>query len=160
IDSNITSLVTAAILYYFGTGPIRGFATTMGLGLLTSLFTAILISRLLMLRRLESGKPLYFWRSWSENLLANANYDFMGRRKLFYGISLVLILISVGSMVVRGFNLGVDFSGGRTYVVAFDQAVDPEDVRNVLEPMMVNEACRQYTLQAKTYGSNQQLKIT
>jgi SecD/SecF fusion protein len=160
IDSNITSLVTAAILYYFGTGPIRGFATTMGLGLLTSLFTAIFISRLLMLRRLESGKPLSFWRSWSENLLANANYDFMGRRKLFYGISLVLILISVGSMVVRGFNLGVDFSGGRTYVVAFDQAVDPEDVRNVLEPMMVNEAGRQYTLQAKTYGSNQQLKIT
>src|SRR5690606_36441979 len=102
IDSNITSLVTAAILHYYGTGPIRGFATTMGLGLLTSLFTAIFISRLLMLRRLESGKPLSFWRIWSENLLANANYDFMGRRKLFYGISLVLILISVGSMVVRG----------------------------------------------------------
>ncbi len=160
IDSNITSLVTAAILYYFGTGPIRGFATTMGLGLLTSLFTAIFIARLLMLRRVESGKPLTFWRGWSENLLANANYDFMGRRKLFYGISLALLAISIGSMATRGFNLGVDFSGGRTYVVQFGGSVEPEEVRNVLEPMMVNEEGRQYTLQAKTYGSNQQLKIT
>lgn len=160
LDSNITSFITAIILYYFGSGPIRGFATTLGLGILTSLFTAIFIARMVMLRRLDKGHTITFWNKWSENLLASTNYDFMGKRKLYYGISLVMILISVGSIATRGFNFGVDFSGGRTYVVDFKSDMDPEQVEATLRPLMTDETGRQYTVGAKTYGSKHQLKIT
>lgn len=160
LDSNVTSFITAIILYVFGSGPIRGFATTLGLGILTSLFTAIFIARLIMLRRLDKGKTITFWNKWSENILANTSFDFMGKRKLFYGISLVLVAISLGSIFTRGFNLGVDFSGGRTYVVEFASEVDPEDVGATLKPLMTDDAGREYSVQAKTYGSQRQLKIT
>ena len=160
LDSNITSFITAVILYYFGSGPIRGFATTLGLGILTSLFTAIFIARLLMMWRLEKGKTITFWNKWSENILANANYDFMGKRKMYYAISFVLVALSIGAMVTRGFNLGVDFSGGRTYVVDFKDDMDSEQVKATLEPLMTDASGRQYTVTAKTYGSQHQLKIT
>ncbi|MEZ4791210.1 MAG: protein translocase subunit SecDF [Flavobacteriales bacterium] len=160
LDSNITSFITAVILYYFGSGPIRGFATTLGLGILTSLFTAIFIARLIMMWRLEKGKTITFWNKWSENLLANANYDFMGKRKMYYAISFVLVAMSIGAMVTRGFNLGVDFSGGRTYVVDFKDNMDSEQVKATLEPLMTDASGRQYTVTAKTYGSQHQLKIT
>lgn len=159
IDSNVTTFATAVILYFFGSGPIRGFATTLGLGILTSLFTAIFISRLVMTRRLEQGKDISFWRPWNKNLFDGANYDFMGKRKLFYGISFVLIAIGLGSMVTRGFNWGVDFTGGRTFVVEYAQPVDPETVREALAPV-VKEGDRDYTLNVKTYGGERRLKIT
>lgn len=159
IDSNVTTFVTAVILYFFGSGPIRGFATTLGLGILTSLFTAIFISRLVMIRRLEKGKDISFWRSWNMNLFDGANYDFMGKRKLFYGISFTLIAIGLVSMFTRGFNWGVDFTGGRTFVVEYAQPVDPEVVRETLSPV-VKEGDRDYTLNVKTYGGERRLKIT
>jgi SecD/SecF fusion protein len=160
IDSNVTTFITAVILYLFGSGPIRGFATTLGLGILTSLFTAIFITRLVMIWRMERNKPISFSRSWNINLFDGANVDFMGKRKLFYGISFVIIGIGIASMVTRGFNWGVDFTGGRTYVVEFQQPVDLDQVRETLEPMVTDEAGRQYTLSVKTYGGAQRLKIT
>ncbi|MBL7952815.1 MAG: protein translocase subunit SecD [Flavobacteriales bacterium] len=159
IDSNVTTFVTAVILYFFGSGPIRGFATTLGLGILTSLFTAIFISRLVMIWRLEKGKDISFWRPWNKNLFDGANYDFMGKRKLFYAISFVLIAIGLVSMFTRGFNWGVDFTGGRTFVVEYAQPVDPEVVRETLAPV-VKEGDRDYTLNVKTYGGERRLKIT
>ncbi|MCB0793996.1 MAG: protein translocase subunit SecD, partial [Flavobacteriales bacterium] len=155
IDSNVTTFVTAVILYVFGTGPIRGFATTLGLGILTSLFTAIFLSRMIITHRLEKGKTLSFWNKWSKNILVNANYDWMSKRKIFYAISAVLIGIGVASMVTRGFNLGVDFSGGRTYVVKFQEEVKVDAVKGALEPMFLSEG-RQYTTAVKTYGSARQ----
>ncbi len=160
IDSNVTTFVTAVILYIFGSGPIRGFATTTGLGILTSMFTAIFISRLIMTRRLDKGKTITFWSNWSRNIFVNANYEWMGRRKIFYGLSAVLIGIGIFSMVTRGFNWGVDFSGGRAYVVKFQEEVDAGSVRDVLEPLLVGEGGRQYSVGVKTYGGSKQLKIT
>ncbi|MBK9076143.1 MAG: protein translocase subunit SecDF [Flavobacteriales bacterium] len=160
IDSNVTTFVTAIILYLFGSGPIRGFATTLGLGILTSLFTALFISRLLMMWRLDRGKTISFWQTWNKNLFDGVKVDFMGKRRMFYLISLVVIGIGIGSMVTRGFNWGVDFSGGRAYVVEFNDEVDVESARKVMEPKFQDENGRQYSLAMKTYGSNRQLKIT
>ncbi|MBP7408080.1 MAG: protein translocase subunit SecDF, partial [Flavobacteriales bacterium] len=160
IDSNVTTFVTAVILYFFGSGPIKGFATTLGLGILTSLFTAIFISRLVMTRRLEAGKSISFWRGWNKNLFDGAKVDFMGKRKLFYIISAIVIGVGVASMVTRGFNWGVDFTGGRTYVAEFEQPVDLDAVRTSLAPMQKGEAGREYSMSVKTYGGADRVKVT
>ncbi len=160
IDSNVTTFLTAVILYFFGSGPIKGFATTLGLGILTSLFTAIFISRMIMTWRLDKGKSITFSRSWNKNLFDGANVDFMGKRKLFYIISAIVIGLGIASMVTRGFNWGVDFTGGRTYVVEYKQDVDADKVRETLEPVVRSEDGRQYTMAVKTYGGERRLKIT
>ncbi|MEO8066790.1 MAG: protein translocase subunit SecDF [Flavobacteriales bacterium] len=160
IDSNVTTFVTGVILFIFGSGPIRGFATTLMIGIATSLFTAIFISRLVISWRLDRNKPITFWTNWSKNAFSNTKIDFMGKRKIFYAISGVLIAISIGSMATRGFNWGVDFTGGRTFVAQFNNAVDVEAVRSVMEPVVKTEAGRQYTMAVKTYGGAQRLKIT
>ena len=159
IDSNVTTFATAVILFIFGSGPIKGFATTLGLGILTSLFTAIFLTRLLLERRIEKGKGVKFWASWSKDIFVGANYDFMGKRRLFYLVSAVVIGIGIFSIVTQGFNLGVDFSGGRAYVVRFDQDVNVEQVRAAVEPQF-KEGDRQYTANVKTYGGARQVKIT
>ena len=100
-----------------------------------------------------------FWRSWNKNLFDGANVNFMGRRKMFYIISVLVIGGGVVSMVTRGFNWGVDFTGGRTYVVEYAQPVEPETVRATLEPM-VEEGGRQYSMSVKTYGGDRRLKVT
>jgi SecD/SecF fusion protein len=160
IDSNVTTLIVAVILYLFGSGPIKGFATTLGLGILTSLFTALFLSRMIITTRLEKGKSFTVWSGWSKNIFVNAAYDFMSRRKLFYGISGVVIGIGIVSMVTVGFNWGVDFSGGRTYVVKFDQDVPVEAVRSSLEPGFRYEDGTQSTVNVKTYGGARQVKVT
>ena len=160
IDSNVTTFVTGVILFIFGSGPIRGFATTLMIGIATSLFTAIFISRMIISWRLDRNKPITFWTNWSKNFFSNTNIDFMGKRKLFYGISGILIAISIGSMATRGFNWGVDFTGGRTFVVKFAEPVDVDNVRAIMEPVVKTEAGRQYTMAVKTYGGDQRLKIT
>ena len=160
IDSNVTTLLTAAILYIFGSGPIRGFATTLGLGILTSLFTALFLSRMIITWRLEKGKSFSVWTGWSKDIFVNAAYDFMGKRKLFYGISAVLIGVGIASMVSVGFNWGVDFSGGRTYVVKFAQDVQVDDVRSTLEPSFRSEDGVQSTVNVKSYGGARQVKVT
>ncbi|MCB0772621.1 MAG: protein translocase subunit SecDF [Flavobacteriales bacterium] len=160
LDSNITTFITAIILYFFGSGPIRGFATTLGLGILTSLFTAIFISRLIMDRKLEKNKTVSFWRNWNKNLFDGANFNFMGNRKWFYLFSGLLMAVCIGSMVTRGFNLGVDFSGGRSYVVEFEQPVDVDQVRDAVEAQFVGDNGREYTAWVKTYGGSDRIKIT
>ena len=159
IDSNVTTLMTAIILYLFGSGPIRGFATTLGLGILTSLFTALFLSRMIITWRLEKGKDLAVWNNWSKDIFVNAKYDFMGKRKLFYGLSGVLIGAGILSMVTIGFNWGVDFSGGRTYVVKFANDVSVDQVRTALEPGFSTNGV-QSTVGVKTYGGSRQVKVT
>ena len=159
IDSNVTTLMTAIILYLFGSGPIRGFATTLGLGILTSLFTALFLSRMIITWRLEKGKDLAVWNNWSKDIFVNAKYDFMGKRKLFYGLSGVLIGAGILSMVTIGFNWGVDFSGGRTYVVKFANDVSVDQVRTALEPSFSTNGV-QSTVGVKTYGGSRQVKVT
>jgi SecD/SecF fusion protein len=160
IDSNVTTLLTAVILYIFGSGPIRGFATTLGLGILTSLFTALFLSRMIITRRLEKGRPLSVWTNWSSTIFVNAAYDFMGKRRKFYGISAVLIGAGLVSMLTVGFNWGVDFSGGRTYVVKFAEDVRVDDVRASLEPGFRSDDGVQSTVQVKSYGGARQVKVT
>ncbi len=159
IDSNVTTLLTAVILYLFGSGPIRGFATTLGLGILTSLFTALFLSRMIITWRLEKGKDLAVWNNWSKDIFVNAKYDFMGKRKLFYGVSGILIAAGIVSMVTVGFNWGVDFSGGRTYVVKFANDVSVDQVRTSLEPGFTTDGV-QSTVGVKTYGGSRQVKVT
>lgn len=159
IDSNVTTLITAFILYMFGSGPVKGFATTLGLGILTSLFTALFLSRLIITARLEKGKSFSVWNTWSANIFANANYDFMSRRKVFYAISGTIIAVGLISMFTNKFNWGVDFTGGRTYVVKFQNDVEVDEVRNALMPRFVDEDGTQKTANVKTYGGSRQVKI-
>lgn len=160
LDSNITTFATAIILLFFGGGPVKGFATTLAIGILTSLFTAIFISRLIIDRRLENGKTLSFWHNWNKDIFANTTIDFMKRRGIFYIISGSLITIGLVSMFTRGFNYGVDFSGGRQYVVKFDKAVDVEQVRSALEGAFQSDDNTRSSVNLKTYGGSDQLKIT
>ena len=126
IDANVTTLLTGIILYTFGTGPIKGFATTLVIGILTSLFAAIFITRLVVSARLAKGKTISFATKMTDGAFKNINIDFIGKRKRFYILSSVIILIGIGSLVTKGLNYGVDFIGGRTYVVRFDETVNNE----------------------------------
>lgn len=159
IDANVTHFVVAVILVYFGGGPIKSFGVTLAWGILTSLFTAIFISRLIIDRRLEKGKGLSFWSSWNKNIFVDAKYKFMAKRKYFYFVSGALIIAGLVSMFTQGFNYGVDFSGGRQYVVKFDHAVEVEHVRQALEPVFV-AAGVESSVNVKSYGGSNQVKVT
>ncbi|HMN05807.1 MAG TPA: protein translocase subunit SecDF [Flavobacteriales bacterium] len=160
LDSNITTFATGVILYFFGGGPVKGFATTLCIGIVTSLFTAIFITRLIIDRRLEKGKPMSFWHDWNKNFLAHANFNFMKRRHLYYLVSGAVIAAGLVSMFTRGFNVGVDFSGGRQYVVKFDKPVEVEEVRAALENAFVGADNVRSSTNVKTYGGKDQVKIT
>jgi len=159
VDANVTHFIAAVILYYFGTGPIKSFGTTLAIGILTSLFTAIFISRLIITRRLDKGKTLTFWRPWNKDLFTSTHVDFMGKRKYFYLFSGALIAAGIISIFTQGFNYGVDFEGGRTYVVKFTNEVDVDQVREALEPEFFANG-RQFTVNVKTYGGKDQVKVT
>lgn len=133
IDSNVTTIITGIVLFVFGTGPVQGFATTLIIGILTSLFTSIFISRILFTGMLNRGKNIRFSSKWSENFMANTKINFLKIRKWAYGIALLLILVSTVSLMTRGMNYGVEFSGGRTFVIRFDQVISDNDVRASLE---------------------------
>ena len=135
IDSNVTTLITATILAVFGTGPIKGFAVTEIIGVITSFFTSVFLTRymLYLYANHESAKEITFITGVTKNWFKDTKIDFMGIRKWMYGLSGALILISCISFGVRGFSLGVDFSGGRNYVVSFDQPVSTEKVRTLLQ---------------------------
>ena len=153
LDANITTGLTGLILLVFGTGPIQGFATTLLIGILTSLFTAIFITRLFIDAYAKNGKPLTCSTSMTKNLFKNVHIKFLEKRKVAYIISGILILISLGSLFTNGLNQGVDFVGGRTYTVRFDKTVNPSEIENDL----INTF---ESAEAKTYGSDNQLKIT
>jgi len=155
IDGNVTTLLTGIVLYTFGTGPVQGFATTLIIGLLTSLFTAIFISRIIFVYLLDKNKNISFDTKATRHFLANTNFNFLSMRKTAYTISIVLVVVSLASLTFRGLNYGVDFTGGRTYLVRFDQDVTVNDVRNALS-VEFTEAVPE----VKTFGPNRQVKIT
>jgi SecD/SecF fusion protein len=160
IDANVTTLLTGIILYTFGTGPIKGFATTLIIGILTSLFAAIFITRLVISYRLNKGKTISFATKLTEGAFKNINIDFIGKRKRFYILSVVIVLLGIGSLVTKGLNYGVDFVGGRTYVVRFDDTVNNEELRAALTDVFVDADGLNYTPQVKTFGDDNQVKVT
>jgi SecD/SecF fusion protein len=154
IDGHVTSLLTGIVLYIFGSGPIKGFATTLIIGIVTSLFTSIFITRLIFERWLDNNKKITFITDWSKEWLRHAKVPFIQSRKFFYYFSGSLILISVLSLTFKGLNYGIDFKGGRTYVVRFDQDVNVESVATSLQTVFGNAP------EVKTYGGNNQVRIT
>jgi len=160
IDGNITSLLTAVVLYIFGTGPIQGFAVTLGIGIILSMFTCVLLTRVLIFSRLEKGKGLSVWTKLSKNIFRNTWIDFIGKRKYAYIISGIITLVCLISIATQGFKYGVDFKGGRSYVVRFADPVVANEAANSLEKQFINKEGQQNAVDVKTFGSSNQLKIT
>ena len=154
IDGNVTTLLTGVVLYVFGTGPIQGFATTLIIGILSSLFTAIFISRMIFEGMLKRNKSISFSYKWTANTLSNTKFDFIGMRKAAYIFSGTIILIGLVSLFTRGMDFGVDFTGGRTYVVRFDKNVNTEAIRKSL-----TTAFNKQPPTVKTFGPDNQIKI-
>lgn len=155
IDSNVTLAILAIILYVFGSGPVQGFATTLLIGIGASLFSAILITRVIFDWMLERKMPVPFDNTSTRNAFKNVAFDFVGRRKLYYVISTAIIILgTVFYFTNGGFNLGVDFKGGRTYQVRFEKDMNTEDVKHSLEKVFNGAP------EVKTVGSANQLKIT
>ena len=154
IDGQVTTLLTGIVLYVFGSGPIKGFATTLIIGIITSLFSAIFITRLIFEYRLGKNKKVKFTSTITENWLRNTKIKFLEKRKMFYILSAAFIVLSVGSLFVRGLNYGIDFKGGRTYVVRFEQDAIVSDIQQSLTAVY-GEAP-----DVKTFGANNQVKIT
>ncbi|HAK69738.1 MAG TPA: protein translocase subunit SecDF, partial [Cryomorphaceae bacterium] len=160
IDANVTTLLTGVILYSFGTGPIRGFATTLIIGILTSLFSALFISRVVFERRLDAKKTINFSTKTTRNWYTNLNFDFLAKRKIAYAISTVVIIIGLGSLFTNGLNLGVDFVGGRSFQVRFDQPVEVSDISESLSATLVDAEGNSFKPVVKTLGESNQVIIT
>ncbi len=175
IDGNVTTLITGIILIVLGTGPVHSFAVTLCIGILTSLFTSIFITRLIFERMLDKEKEINFSSNFTRNFLQDKHYDFIGMRKTSFIICIIFLVISLGSLGIRRLNLGIDFTGGRNYVVQFDDpSIKVEQVRDVLSNVNINKASIHSALEmsndaevedwstpeVKTYGTNGQVKIT
>ena len=154
IDGQITTILTGIVLFIFGSGPVQGFATTLIIGIVTSVFTSIFISRIIIDDRLAKGKNITFDNKLTRNFLQNTTVNFLSKRKYTYVISSVVIIICIVSMFTKGFTYGVDFAGGRTFVVRFDQPVSVEDVRASLVKEFNGG------VEAKQFGGESQMKIT
>ena len=154
IDGQITTLLTGFVLFVFGSGPVQGFATTLIIGIITSVLTSIFITRIIFDDRVSKGKNVTFDNKLTRNFLQNTNVDFLGKKKIAYIVSGLLIVISLVSIFTKGFTYGVDFTGGRTYVVRFDQPVTAEDVRSA--------AIAEFdgAVEVKQFGGESQMKIT
>lgn len=153
LDANITTGLTAIILLIFGSGPIQGFATTLLIGIITSLFTAIFITRLLVDYSVTKKHKLTFSTALTKNFLKDINIDFLGKRKMAYIISGIVVLTSVISLFTLGLNQGIDFVGGRTYQIRFEHEVKPENIAKDLQSLMG-------TAEVKTFGAANQIKIS
>ena len=154
IDGNLTTLITGIVLFIFGTGPVQGFATTLIIGILTSLFCAIFITRLIFSAMLNKGKNIRFSNRYTENCLAHTHVNFISMHKISYIISGLLILATVVSLATRGLSYGVDFSGGRAFVVRFDQPVTANEVRSALHPVFEGTS-----YEVKQFGKENQMRI-
>ncbi len=148
IDANVTTFLTGLILFLFGTGPIKGFATTLMIGIATSFFSAIFITRLILEQMLSKNKALVFDTKLTRNLYKNMHVKFLEKQKLFFVISAVAIVLSIGSLATRGLKQGIDFTGGRTFVVRFDEQVSSVDVQKAL-----TEEFEDAHVEAKQFGS-------
>lgn len=160
IDGHSTTLLTAVVLFFFGTGPIKGFALTLMIGIIMTLFTSVLLSRVMIFSRLNKGKHLSVWTPPTKNLFRNTWIDFIGKRKYAYIISAVLTVICLVSMFTHGFKYGIDFTGGRNYVVRFDKEVNANDVEEKLVKLFKTEDGKNSSVEAKTFGNAKQLKIS
>ena len=159
IDGQVTTLLTGLVLFFFGSGPIKGFATTLIIGIITSVLTSIFITRLIFEDRIKKGKNITFENNFTKNFLKNTHVNFLDGRKWSFAISGALILIAILSMCFKGFTYGVDFTGGRTYVVRFDQPVTAEQVREAAEKTF-NAADPESSVEVKQFGGESQMKIT
>ena len=159
IDGNLTTIITGIVLFVFGNGPVQGFATTLVIGILTSLFCSIFITRLIIEAIVAKRGKCSFSYKWSENLLSNFHFDFIGKRKWAYIASGIVILAGVASLVFHGLNYGVEFTGGRTFVVRFDQNVSAEQVRQALDNSFVDGDAAKTSFEVKQYGKENQMRI-
>lgn len=155
LDSNVTTFLTGVILALFGSGPILGFATTLMIGIITSLFCSILISRIIFEWMLEKNWTVKFSNPWSDHTFKNAHFAFVKNRKFFYIISGLFILAGLISIAVRGFSYGVDFKGGRTYVVRFDKPVETSNIKTIMD-----NAFGLSNTEVKTFGTDNQVRIS
>ena len=160
IDGHSTTILTAIVLYIFGTGPIKGFAVTLIIGILMTFFTSVLLSRVMIFARLNKGKGLSVWTPMTKNLFRNVWIDFIGKRKYAYIISAFLTVGSLVSIYVNGFKYGIDFTGGRNYVVKFDKPVDATKTEDALIKLFATKDGKLSAVEAKTFGSGNQLKIS
>lgn len=154
IDANLTTLITGFILMFFGLGPVKGFATVLVIGIISSFITAVLISRLIFDSLLSGDRKISFDTALTRNAFKNMNIQFISKRKTAYVVSAVIIVLGIGSMALRGFDFGVDFQGGRYYVVRFDQPVNTVDIGQSLADPFGGAP------EVKTYGGDDQVKIT
>jgi SecD/SecF fusion protein len=154
VDANVTHVLTGAVLLIFGTGPIQGFATTLLIGIATSLFTSIFITRILLDWSINKGNKLTFVTPFSKNFFTNFHFDFLGIKKFTYIFSSVVVIVSIISLSTNGLNQGVDFVGGRTFQVRFEKPVSAEEVKQDLVKVFDGSA------EAKIFGKDNQLKIT
>ena len=154
IDGQITTLLTGIVLFVFGSGPVQGFATTLIIGIITSVLTSIFITRIIFDDRVSKGKNVTFDNKLTRNFLQNTKVDFIGKKKIAYFVSGALILISLVSIFTKGFTYGVDFTGGRTYIVRFDAPVTAEEVRAA--------AIAEFdgAVEVKQFGGESQMKVT
>lgn len=154
IDSNVTTLILGIILYTFGSGPIQGFATTLIIGILSSLFSAIFITRLIFDWMLIRNKEIRFWNKTTKGAFKNIHINFVEKRKLYYIVSSAIITAGIIAFIIKGLNFGVDFEGGRTYVVRFDKKVSTVEVIDALKTPFTKAP------EVKTFGGSNQVKIT
>ncbi|MBR2162816.1 MAG: protein translocase subunit SecDF [Bacteroidales bacterium] len=154
IDGQFTTFLTGLVLFFFGSGPVQGFATTLIIGIITSVLTSVFITRIIFDDRVSKGKNITFDNKVTRNFLQNTHVDFIGKKKIAYIVSGALILISLVSIFTKGFTYGVDFTGGRTYVVRFDKSVTAEEVRAA--------AIAEFdgAVEVKQFGGESQMKIT
>ena len=162
IDGNLTTIITGIVLFIFGNGPVQGFATTLIIGIITSFFSAVFITRLLIEWIVAKWGNISFSRKWSENFLTNTHFDFIRVRKVAYTVAVALLALSCISFVARGLNLGAEFTGGRAYVIRFDKPVSAEEVRQNLGQVFAQHAdadASAISFEVKQYGNENQMRI-
>jgi SecD/SecF fusion protein len=155
IDANVTSLLTAIVLAYFGSGPIQGFATTLIIGVFTSLFSAIFITRLIFSYLLDKKWNLSFYRNATKNLFTTTSVKFLSKRKISYSLSGIIVIIGIYSLFTKGLDGSVEFTGGRSYRVEFSEEMNKEEVKSV-----ITEVCENIPPEIKTVDNNFTLEIT
>jgi SecD/SecF fusion protein len=160
IDGNLTTIITGIVLFFFGTGPVKGFATTLVAGIITSLFCSIFITRVLLESRATRKGSISFSNKFTENFLQNVKFSFINKRKVSYILSGTLVVLSIISLFTLGLNKGIDFTGGRTYVVKFDQAANEDQLRENLEAQFSQlEDAANTSFEVKRFGGEDQLRV-
>jgi SecD/SecF fusion protein len=153
VDANVTHILTGGVLFIFGSGPIKGFATTLLIGIVTSLFTSIFIARIFIDWSISKNNKLSFVTGFSKNFFTNFHFDFLGVKKWTYAFSAIVTIVSIYSLATNGLDQGVDFVGGRTFQVRFEKPVKAEEIKMELTKVFGSA-------EAKVFGNNNQLKIT